>query len=276
MQFPDISPVLCCLGPICIRWYALMYIFGFIATYLLVLRQIRQFNFTALKKQFENLNSLLILSVIVGGRLGYVLFYNLRYYCEHPGEIVATWNGGMSFHGACFTLIFVGWLFCRLKKIDFWKSADLYIVTIPIGLGLGRIGNFINGELFGRITTAPTGMVFPAGGPFPRHPSQLYEALLEGVLLFLILWSLRRRPWQQRRNWPHGTMLALFLICYGLFRIVVENFREPDAQLGFLFLHITMGQLLSAVMVTGGVLLWYLRKRICSAAADPRPQSAGG
>jgi phosphatidylglycerol:prolipoprotein diacylglycerol transferase len=131
---------------------------------------------------------------------------------------------------------------------------------MPVGIGLGRIGNFINGELFGRTTTVPWGMVFPGGGTVPRHPSQLYEALLEGLALFLILWPLRNRPWQQKPLWPHGSMLALFFICYGVFRILVEFVRQPDPQVGFLFGSLTMGQLLSGVMILGGLLLWWFRK----------------
>lgn len=254
MTYPNIDPIIFCLGPLCIRWYGLMYLLGFLACYWLVKKQIKEFSFIELEKNLENLNLLLIISVVVGGRLGYVFFYNWGYYKNHLQEIFATWNGGMSFHGACLALIITGWLFCRYKKINFLKTADIYIVTIPIGLGLGRLGNFINGELFGRVTDIPLGMIFPMGGALPRHPSQLYEAGLEGVFLFLILWNLRRRPWQSS-SWPHGTMLALFLVFYGIFRIIAENFREPDSQLGFIFGDLTMGQLLSAVMIVGGLLL---------------------
>ncbi|MBM9519338.1 prolipoprotein diacylglyceryl transferase [Desulforhopalus vacuolatus] len=262
MHYPQIDPAIFCLGPLCIRWYGLMYVLGFLATYYLVKLQIRQFHFTAFEKHFENLNAVLVIAVMLGGRLGYVLLYNWSYYCRHPLEILATWNGGMSFHGACFTVIVTGCLFCRWKKINFWKTADLYIVTVPIGLGLGRIGNFINGELYGRVTTSLPGMIFPDGGPLPRHPSQLYEAVLEGLLLFCILWTLRRRPWRGLPNWPHGSMLAFFLVGYGVFRIFIENFREPDVQIGFLFAHITMGQLLSSIMIAGGVLLWLLLRKV--------------
>jgi phosphatidylglycerol:prolipoprotein diacylglycerol transferase len=261
MVYPQIDPVIVSLGPLAIRWYGLMYLLGFVATWLLVKRQCREFGFTELEKEFENLNLVLILSVVVGGRLGYVLFYNFSYYLENPLEIPATWTGGMSFHGACATLIFAGWLFCKLKKIDYWKAADIYVATIPIGLCLGRIGNFINGELYGRVTEAPIGMVFPVAGALPRHPSQLYQAALEGLLLFLILWTVRKKPWQKLPAWPHGSILALFLILYGILRILVENFREPDAHLGFLFASVTMGQLLSLVMIACGTLLWYLRQK---------------
>ena len=275
MQTPFVhalDPVLLSLGPLQVRWYGLMYLIGFTASYFLARYQIRRWQVAELEKHFENLNLVLIVSVILGGRLGYVLFYNPVYYFQHPLEILATWEGGMSFHGACLLLIISGWLFSRKHGIDFWQGADIYVATIPVGLGLGRIGNFINGELFGRETTVPWGVVFPDGGPAVRHPSQLYEALLEGVLLFLILWAVKARPWQNRRLWPHGSILALFLICYGIFRMIVELFREPDPQLGFLFGLVTMGQSLSLVMVIGGSLFWIARiRRGNAAAAVPRP-----
>jgi phosphatidylglycerol:prolipoprotein diacylglycerol transferase len=261
MVFPNIDPVIFSVGPLHVRWYGLMYVLGFTASYLLVQAQLKRFSFPELQKHFENLNLFLILSVIVGGRLGYVLFYNFSYYLAHPLEIPATWSGGMSFHGACLAVFLTGWAFCRKNGIDFWKSADLYAVTLPIGLGLGRIGNFINGELFGRVTDVPWGMVFPGGGPLPRHPSQLYEAMLEGVCLFFLLWAVHRRPWLSKKYWPHGSIIALFFIGYGIVRIIVENFRQPDAQLGFVGGIFTMGQLLSLVMVIGGAILWLYRLR---------------
>lgn len=257
IAYPDIDPVIVHLGPLQIRWYGLMYVLGFIASYLLVRHQIRRFQLKELARHFENLNMALIISLIVGGRLGYVLFYNLSYYLQHPLEIVATWQGGMSFHGALLGLIAAGFFYCRRHHLDFWRTADIYVVTAPIGLGLGRIGNFINGELFGRVTDVPWGMVFPAGGPLPRHPSQLYECLLEGVLLFIILWNLKNL--QVKRRWPTGTMLVCFLIGYGVLRCFAELFREPDAQLGFLAAHLTMGQLLSGFMILAGGLLLFAR-----------------
>jgi phosphatidylglycerol---prolipoprotein diacylglyceryl transferase len=259
IPYPSIDPVLFSIGPLKVHWYGLMYVLGFSASYYLAKKQIDDFRFKELAGNFENLNLLLILCVVFGGRLGYVFFYNLSYYMAHPLEIPATWNGGMSLHGAALVLFAGGAVFCRIKKIDFWKSADIYIVTMPIGIGLGRIGNFINGELFGRTTTLPWGMIFPHGGAPPRHPSQLYEAFLEGLLLFLILWPRRTKPWQKRPHWPHGSLLALFFICYGIFRILVEFVREPDAQVGFLAGNFTMGQLLSSLMVLGGLLLWWWR-----------------
>jgi len=259
--YPNIDPIIFSLGPLHVRWYGLMYVLGFFASYLLVLRQIREFKYQQLADHFENLNLVLILGVVLGGRLGYVLFYNLSYYLAHPLEIPATWSGGMSFHGACLTLLVAGWLFCRKNNLDFWKAADIYGATLPIGLGLGRVGNFINGELYGRVTDLPWAMVFPGGGPLPRHPSQLYEAFLEGLVLFVLLWSVHKKPWQKKRYWPHGSIIALFLGGYGCLRIVVENFREPDQQVGYLFGLLTMGQLLSIFMVACALLIWMIRLR---------------
>lgn len=261
LTFPEIDPIIFSMGPLHVRWYGLMYVIGFIASYTLVRKQINDFSFEPLSRHFENLNMVLILSVIIGGRLGYVVFYNLPYYLNHPLEIAATWNGGMSFHGACIALFLGGWLFCKKQKIEFWKTADIYVATVPIGLGLGRVGNFINGELYGRVTDSPLGMVFPGAGAQPRHPSQLYEAILEGLILFIILWSLRNRPWKQHPFWPHGSICALFFILYGIFRIIVENFRQPDLHIGFIYQSLTMGQLLSCAMITAGCIMWLLRYR---------------
>ena len=259
LQFPEIDPVLLHLGPLHVRWYGLMYVLGFIASFFLVKQQLKRFKFNELHEHFDNLNIVLIISIILGGRLGYVLFYNLPYYLQHPLEIPATWSGGMSFHGAAIGLIAGGLMFCRWKNIDFWKTADIYVVTIPIGLGLGRVGNFINGELFGKPTDLPWAMIFPGGGPIARHPSQIYEAILEGLVLFLILWFFRKRPWQANSFWPHGSLLALFLTMYGTFRFIVEFVREPDPQIGILFELISMGQLLSSIMIIGGAAIWAWR-----------------
>lgn len=259
MTFPDIDPVLLHLGPFQVRWYGLMYVLGFMASYLLVRQQLRQRSFPELEKNFENLNIVLILSIILGGRLGYVVFYNLDYYLENLAEIPATWTGGMSFHGAAIGLFVGGWLFCRWKKIDFFRAADIYIVTIPIGLGLGRLGNFINGELFGRPTDLPWGLVFPGGGPLPRHPSQIYQAITEGLVLFVLLWVVRNKPYQNLRLWPHGSLLALFFIGYGILRFFIEYTREPDPQVGLIIDLFSMGQILCSAMIIAGLLLWYLR-----------------
>ena len=260
LTFPQIDPVIFSIGPLQVRWYGLMYVLGFAASLLLVRYQIKKFGFKELAIHFENLNLVLIISLVLGGRLGYVLFYNLPYYLNHPAEIMATWQGGMSFHGGMLGLIIGAFIFCWRKKLEFWRTADFYVVTIPIGLGLGRIGNFINGELYGRVTDKPWGMVFPGGGPLPRHPSQLYESFLEGLILFLVLWIFKEKQ-QPPSSWPSGFMVALFFIFYGVFRFGVEFFREPDAHLGLIAMGMTMGQLLSSLMIVAGVVLTLVRKK---------------
>lgn len=250
----NINPILIDLGPIRVSWYGLMYVFGFLASYLLVRYQLKKKDFGISRLEVENLFFYLILGLIIGARLGYVLFYDLKMYLADPFEIFAVWHGGMSFHGGLIGVLIVGILFSRKNKKSFWKIADLFIVTVPIGLGLGRIGNFINGELYGRVTQVPWGMIFPHGGPLPRHPSELYESGLEGGVLFLILWFLKDR------KLPEGGLLAVFLSFYGLFRFAVEFFREPDPQLGFILGPFTMGQVLSSFMIVGGVVLFLCLK----------------
>jgi phosphatidylglycerol:prolipoprotein diacylglycerol transferase len=260
MTYPHIDPVIFQVGPLQVRWYGLMYVFGFAASLFLVKHQIKKFGFKELEVHFENLNLVLIISLVLGARLGYVLFYGLPYYLGHPSEILATWQGGMSFHGGMLGLILGGVIFSRRKGLDFWRVADFYTVTMPIGLGLGRIGNFINGELYGRVTNVPWGMIFPGGGPLPRHPSQLYEGFFEGLVLFLVLWLLKEKQ-NPPSSWASGSMVAIFLILYGVFRVGVEFFREPDAHLGFIAAGMTMGQVLSSLMIVTGILLFLIRKK---------------
>ncbi len=252
----NINPILIQLGPVRLSWYGLMYVFGFLASYLLVRYQIKKKDFGLTPQDLGDLYSYLALGLISGARLGYVLFYDLKMYLGDPVEILAFWHGGMSFHGGLIGVFLAGILFCRKNKKSFWKTADLFVVTVPIGLGLGRIGNFINGELYGRVTQVPWGMIFPKGGPLPRHPSQLYESALEGGALFLILWFTRDK------KLPAGGLLAIFLSLYGGFRFFLEFFREPDVQLGFVLGPFTMGQVLSSFMIAGGILLFvYLKKK---------------
>lgn len=259
LTYPNIDPVIFAIGPLQVRWYGFMYVLGFTATYFLVRRQITSFKLKDLEKEFENLNLTMLICLVVGGRLGYVFFYNFSYYIKYPLEIFATWQGGMSFHGGLLGVIAGGWFYCHRKRLNFLENADVYVVTIPIGLGLGRVGNFINGELFGRVSDVPWAVVFPGGGPFTRHPSQLYEALLEGLLLFMILWPLKKA--QYKKKWPSGSMLALFLVFYGIFRSFVEFFREPDAHIGLMANVISRGQLLSSMMICGGFLLLFAISR---------------
>ena len=251
----NFDPILIELGPLRLSWYGLMYVFGFVASYLLVRYQMKRKDFGISKLEVENLYFYLILGLVIGARLGYVLFYDLKMYLADPFEIVAIWRGGMSFHGGLIGVLIVAIVFCWKNKRSFWKVADLIIVTAPIGLALGRIGNFINGELWGRATRVPWGMIFPKGGPLPRHPSQLYESALEGWLLLGILWYLKDK------RLPAGGLLAVFLFLYGAFRFFVEFFREPDVQLGFVVGFFSMGQVLCTLMMVGGIVLWIYLKR---------------
>lgn len=252
LPYPNIDPVLIAFGPFQIRWYGVMYLLGFIISYFLVRYQLtRQKAILMTKEQLLDLYFYLILGLVFGARLGYILFYNLKDYLQHPWELVAVWHGGMSFHGGMAGVLLAGWWFCRNKKIPLLSLGDLVVVTAPVGLGLGRLANFINGELFGRITDLPWGMVFPEGGPRPRHPSQIYEAILEGGVIFFFLWARKNKKIFQ------GELVADFLILYGLFRILIEFFREPDVQVGYLWGLLTMGQLLSSLMILAGGLLFF-------------------
>jgi phosphatidylglycerol---prolipoprotein diacylglyceryl transferase len=252
IPYPKIDPELISLGPIKIRWYGLMYVLGFVGAYLLMSRQKRAREIGLQGTAAQDLIFYVAIGLIVGARLGYVLFYqytNYSFYLQNPLEIFATWHGGMSFHGGFVGAVFAGWLFCHRRKMPFWAVADSATVAAPIGLGFGRMGNFINGELFGRPSDVPWAMVFPDGGPLPRHPSQLYEATLEGFVLFILLWGLRQRGFRD------GMMVVFFVFFYGLFRFIAEFFREPDPQVGFLLGSLTMGQMLCLTMIVCAGLL---------------------
>lgn len=256
IPYPNIDPVILKIGPLSVRWYGVMYVIGFTASYLLVNYQVTKSKKAVDIKVIDSMYLFLIAGLLVGGRLGYTVFYNFGYYVKNPLEIFAVWHGGMSFHGGLIGAIVAGVIFTKKYQRDFWRLADVVIVTVPIGLGLGRLGNFINGELYGRVTNVPWGIVFPEGGSLPRHPSQIYEFLLEGVVLFSILWFLKDKKFKP------GMLTSLFLILYGVFRIIVELFREPDSQIGFIFGFVTMGQILSVVMVLFGVSIIFYRKMI--------------
>lgn len=255
LQFPNIKPYIVKIGSFQIRWYGVMYLIGFISSYLLVRREVVRRNIPLSRVQVESLYFHIILGLILGARFGYVIFYNFSYYIRHPLESVAVWQGGMSFHGGLIGVVIAGFLFSRKNGVSMYTLGDLLMPTAPIGLFCGRIGNFINGELFGRPTDVPWGMVFPGGGPIPRHPSQLYEAFLEGIVLFTILWTLRDRFKKE------GMITALFLILYGLFRFIVEYFREPDAHLGFVIGSFSMGQVLSSAMIVIGIAIFMAKQK---------------
>jgi len=253
LNYPIINPTIINIGPLQIRWYGVMYILAFLASYFLVRYQIRKKRLNIDINTVNDLFLFLIIGLIIGARLGYVIFYNLPFYLSHPLKLFAIWEGGMSFHGGLIGIIFSGLIYIKKHRVDFWAIADLIVVTAPIGLGLGRLGNFINAELYGRVTNVPWGMIFPTGGDLPRHPSQLYQFFLEGILLFLILW------WIKDFSFKKGTLFCLFLLLYSSFRFFVEFFREPDPQLGLIFSFITMGQILSIFMGISGLILLYFR-----------------
>ena len=258
MTFPHIDPVIFSIGPLAVRWYGMMYLLGFVGAYFMMCHVARIRRFEDLTN--ENISDLLfygVLGVVFGGRLGYTLFYNAAYYMKHPLEVFYVWEGGMSFHGGLIGVVTVLLLFCWRRRLAVLMVGDLVVSAVPIGLGFGRIGNFINGELWGRVTTVPWGIVFPGGGSHPRHPSQLYEAGLEGVVLLLVIYLLHRRGVRR------GVPAFMFVFLYGTFRFIVEFFRQPDSQLGYLWGGATMGQLLSLPMVIVGLcgLIYVLRLR---------------
>jgi len=260
IPFPVIDPVAIELGPFAIRWYALAYITGIMLGWRYALWLARRHPVYFDPKLFDDFVLYATLGIVLGGRLGYVLFYNLPYFLDHPLEIFAVWQGGMSFHGGMLGVVLATYVFARQQKTPWFALGDLVCAAAPIGLFFGRIANFINGELYGRpAPDFPYAMVFPNGGPLPRHPSQLYEGFLEGIVLFLILFVLARNSEIRKRP---GTICGAFFLFYGLFRATVEFVREPDAHLGHLAGFITMGQLLSLPMIVAGLLLiWYARSR---------------
>lgn len=249
--YPVIDPVAFRLGPLAVRWYGLAYVAAFIAAALILRSLNRRWDVGLTSEQQVDIVLAAVIGVIVGGRLGYVLFYGGLDYLREPLRILATWDGGMSFHGGLVGILLAGWFVARRMKISFLRICDIGAVGTPVGLLLGRISNFVNGELWGRETTVPWAMVFPSGGPLPRHPSQLYEAFLEGFVLLVVMLVL------SRRKRADGFMVGVLLTLYGVFRIAVEFVREPDFQLGFIVGPITMGQLLSVPMVfVGAWLVW--------------------
>jgi phosphatidylglycerol:prolipoprotein diacylglycerol transferase len=249
IPYPQINPVFLELGPLQFRWYGLMYLLGLTGAYFLIKARAAVRGLPVSRDQIYDMVIWAALGVFLGGRLGYTLFYNLPYYLQHPIKIIAVWEGGMSFHGGLLgTVIALLW-YSRRQGISAYTIADLAAGAAPIGLGFGRIGNFINGELFGRATDVGWCMVFPGGGPACRHPSQIYEAVLEGPLLFIILALIGRKPT------PPGTTFWSFIAGYGLCRFIVEFFREPDAHLGLIIGSFSMGQLLSLPMVILGAFM---------------------
>ena len=257
LMHPQIDPIALAIGPLAVRWYGLMYLVGFAAAFVLARGRIKRGMGGEISNEvFDDLFFFSVLGVVLGGRLGYILFYKPAYYISHPLEILAVWQGGMSFHGGFLGVILAMVFIARKHEIRWLAVTDFIAPLVPPALGAGRIGNFINGELWGRVTDVPWGMVFRGAGPLPRHPSQLYEFALEGIVLFVFLWL------YSGRARPTGAVSAMFLIGYGVLRFAAEYFREPDDFLGLLALGFSMGQWLSLPMILAGIgmLAWTARK----------------
>ncbi|MGC1183374.1 prolipoprotein diacylglyceryl transferase [Legionella sp.] len=253
--YPYINPVAFSLGPIQIHWYGLMYLIGFISAWLLAHWRVRHYSLHWTSEQISDLIFYAALGVIIGGRIGYMLFYNFPEFIHEPWVLFKIWEGGMSFHGGLLGVLLALWIFARRYKKPFWEVGDFIAPLVPIGLGAGRIGNFINGELWGRATDMPWGMVYPHVDEQPRHPSELYEFGLEGVTLFILVW------WYARKPRPAGRVSAVFLMGYAVCRFIAECFREPDPQLGYIaFGWLTMGQILSIPMLLLGLWLWWVKR----------------
>ncbi|HBI21139.1 MAG TPA: prolipoprotein diacylglyceryl transferase [Legionella sp.] len=255
LVFPEINPVALSIGPLHVHWYGLMYLFAFISAWLLAHWRVKHYRLDWTAEQISDLIFFAALGVIIGGRLGYMIFYKTAEFLAQPWVALKIWEGGMSFHGGLLGVFIAGILFARKFKKPFWQVADFAVPLVPLGLLAGRAGNFINGELWGRVTDAPWGMVFPRVDALPRHPSQLYELGLEGVVLFICVW------WYAARPRPAGCVTGIFLMAYAVCRFIIECFREPDSQLGYLaFNWLTMGQLLSIPMLLVGLSLWWTRR----------------
>ena len=256
LPYPAIDPIAFSLGPLDIRWYSLAYIIGLLLAWYLCRRMAVKHSQFVLSESFDDLVGYAAIGVILGGRLGYVLFYNLGDYIESPWEILRVWEGGMSFHGGLIGVICAVIFFAKRRRIPLLELSDMVCVVAPIGLFLGRVANFVNAELYGRVSDVPWAFVFPTSEDgLPRHPSQLYEAALEGLLLGFILFALYKQPNLRLR---FGTLTGVFFLGYGLSRFIVEFFREPDSQLGYFLDWITMGQILSLPLIIAGILfIWF-------------------
>ena len=249
LTHPNIDPIAFSIGPLAVRWYGLMYLAGFAIGWWLGARRIAKGQAPITRAQLDDLLFLIVLGVILGGRLGYVLFYKPGYYASHPLEIFAIWQGGMSFHGGLLGVMFAMVFAARRYGVDYVRLMDFLAPLTPLGFAAGRLGNFINAELPGRVTDLPWAMVFPGTDGAPRHPSQLYQFALEGVALFVFLW------WFSSKPRPRGQVSAMFLLGYGALRFVAEFAREPDSFIGYLALGLTMGQWLCLAMIAAGAAL---------------------
>ncbi len=260
MFIHNLDPILFDLGFIKLRWYSLAYVFGILIGWWygkkIIIQKSSNLNNNSETRAFDDLITYLIISIIIGGRVGYVIFYNLNYYIKNPLEIIKIWEGGMSFHGALIGIILGTYIFSKKNKIKVFFFLDIIACVAPIGIFLGRAANFINSELVGKVSNVPWGVIFPLIDNNPRHPSQIYEALLEGIILFFIL-----RYVINRKGYKIGNCSCVFLIGYGLFRIISELFREPDAHIGYLFSLMSTGTLLSIIMIFSGLILFNFLKK---------------
>ena len=255
---PQFDPIIFQLGPLAVRWYGLMYLCGFAAFWYLGTKRARKAGSFIHPDQVSDFLFYAVLGVIIGGRVGSVIFYNFNHFLENPLYLFKIWEGGMSFHGGLIGVLIATWLYQRKRQWGFFRLSDFIAPLVPLGLGFGRIGNFINGELWGRPTEATWGMIFPLVDNLARHPSQLYQAVLEGMVMFIVLWIYSAKP---RAT---GSVSGWFLILYGAFRFIVEFARQPDDHLGFIaFNWLTMGQMLSVPMIAAGfLLLWLANKNV--------------
>ena len=250
IPFPNIDPVLISVGPIAIRWYALAYLLGLVLGWRLLRRKAALSSNSFKEDHADDILLWLIVGIIIGGRLGYVIFYNFSYFLANPLKILATWEGGMSFHGGLLGVVILSLIYCRRHKLEPLALGDMLACVAPIGLFFGRLANFVNGELYGRETDMTWGVIFPRGGPNPRHPSQIYEAFLEGFALFIII----NIMWKfESIRECRGVLAGTFIAGYAIARMVAEVFRQPDAHIGFLALGGTMGQWLSLPMLAVGL-----------------------
>lgn len=272
LQFPNFDPVALRLGPLAVRWYGLMYLIGFGIAYVVVRWRLKRTSPVYGDEQVQGFMFWALLGLFVGARLGEILFYHWTewdYFLKHPIEIIAVWHGGMSFHGGFLGALAGVVIYLRRQRLPFWPAADAVCLAAPLALMLGRLGNFINGELYGRVSNLPWAMVFPQGGPLPRHPSQIYELLSEGPLLFAFLWLVKDRL-------PTGGVVAAFVLGYSVIRFLVEFVREPDSWLGYLALGLTMGQWLSLVMaLAGAAVVAFLARRGASQPPAEEPVAQG-
>lgn len=269
LRFPNISPDIASFNllglHLQIRWYGLFYVISFILGFLLYRNMLKKKSIVLSREQYESALFSVMLGVVLGGRLGYVLFYNLPFYLSNPLAMFAVWEGGMSFHGGALGVIVAGLIFTWKNKLKFYALADCAVPLVAIGLGLGRLGNFINAELWGKVTTVPWGMVFPGAGSLPRHPTQIYEMILEGLVLFLVTYLLLKRI---KRD---GIVFWIFIGLYGIFRFLVEFVREPDdldiyRKYGFLFGFMSIGQILSALMIIAALAgIWMINRKAATA-----------